>query len=182
LIVGNGRFRGRNGTFRGQKGTFRRQNGTFRGQNGTFRGGWEVGFGVSEVGFQKSGVGIGKTGVGLWAYRGGFVGTPGWVRGHTGVGSWAHQGGFVGIPGEVSQTDLSNGLQKTLRQTSANTVNVMPFGAPADYQPLVFQEAAWSGDESSPKPRERRVVAAPWGVTRSGIETAGCRHSLCRTG
>jgi hypothetical protein len=52
------------------------------------------------------------------------------------------QEGPQGIPGEVSQTDLSNGLQNTLSQTSANTntVNVMPFGAPADYQPLVFQE------------------------------------------
>ena len=52
------------------------------------------------------------------------------------------QEGPQGIPGEVSQTDLSNGLQNTLMQTSANTntVNIMPFGAPADYQPLVFQE------------------------------------------
>ncbi len=52
------------------------------------------------------------------------------------------QEGPQGIPGEVSQTDLSNGLQNTLSQTSANTntVNIMPFGAPADYQPLVFQE------------------------------------------
>jgi hypothetical protein len=52
------------------------------------------------------------------------------------------QEGPQGIPGEVSQTDFSNGLQNTLSQTSANTntVNIMPFGAPADYQPLVFQD------------------------------------------
>ena len=53
------------------------------------------------------------------------------------------QEGPQGIPGEVSQTDLSNGLQNTLMQTSANTnaVSFLPFAAPPpDYQPQVFQD------------------------------------------
>ena len=53
------------------------------------------------------------------------------------------QTGAQGIPGEVSQTDLSNGLQNTLMQTSANTnaVSFLPFSAPPpDYQPQVFQD------------------------------------------
>ena len=53
------------------------------------------------------------------------------------------QEGPQGIPGEVSQTDLSNGLQNTLMQTSANTnaVSFLPFSAPPpDYQPQVFQD------------------------------------------
>ena len=142
------------GRFAGKRGRFAGKTGRFVGKTGRFGV-----VGRSDLAFPRSD----------FRNPGSELAKPGWVCGHTGVGSWAHQGGFVGIPGEVSQTDLSNGLQKTLRQTSANTVNVMPFGAPADYQPLVFQEAAWSGDESSPKPRKRRVVAAPSLASESGL-------------
>jgi hypothetical protein len=57
--------------------------------------------------------------------------------------------GAQGIPGEVTQTDLNNGLQNTLNQTSNNSNAVSNFGQSADgnYNPTQIQELMNKMDE-----------------------------------